>query len=298
MSGGNAGYRRRSRRVLEKAIAELMPKTTKPGNKDIPPSGMQAGKSKARSWEIGIGFLCELLIFLYPFGAEQMNLPHNYWVGLFSWLFGTGIAIRIFWIFPWTAGIGRKLKASISAIIVILFVVFTWNPVREAYRKSFLEIRKGPLEEWQQVAILTTISQYPGHKVLILASIGEETAAYANQFRDLFSKAGWVVAGPNPAPINQVSFNVQVSIDSYVERHQGADEIRSTFDSARIRHRPVTHDPNIPRDWIVLWVGAKPLEDEPNHLPLQVPPDTFVARKTWLCRIFHFGCKTLLFEVR
>jgi hypothetical protein len=28
--------------------------------------------------ELGIEFVVELLLFLYPYGAEQMNLPHNF----------------------------------------------------------------------------------------------------------------------------------------------------------------------------------------------------------------------------
>jgi len=36
--------------------------------------------------ELGIEFLSELLLFLYPFGAEQMNLPHNFWLGLGCWI--------------------------------------------------------------------------------------------------------------------------------------------------------------------------------------------------------------------
>jgi hypothetical protein len=137
----------------------------------------------------------------------------------------------------------------------------------------------GPLKEWQQVLILTAISQYPGHKVLILSGVGDETAAYANQFRDLFQKAKWIVDGPKPAPIDQVVFDVQFSIDPYIFTHPEVQPILSAFDSARIRHRPGTHDPNIPTDWVVLWVGARPPEGEPQHIPLQVPPGTLGDRK-------------------
>lgn len=32
--------------------------------------------------ELGIEFVVEWLLFLYPYGAEQMNLPHNFYLGL------------------------------------------------------------------------------------------------------------------------------------------------------------------------------------------------------------------------
>jgi hypothetical protein len=142
------------------------------------------------------------------------------------------------------------------------------------YKKEHTPV-PGRLQEWQQTILLTTFSQYPGHKVLILAGVGDETAAYANQFKDLFQKSGWIVDGPKRAPINQVVFDVQLSRDQYIETHPEVPIIVSTFVSARIRHRPGTHDPGIPSDWLVLWVGAKAPDGEPDHIPLQVPPGTF-----------------------
>ena len=68
--------------------------------------GMKKEKNGDRSngpisVELGIEFLCELLLFLYPYGADQMNLPRNFWVGLGCWVFGAAIAVRMFWIFPY-----------------------------------------------------------------------------------------------------------------------------------------------------------------------------------------------------
>lgn len=126
---------------------------------------------------------------------------------------------------------------------------------------------------------MTTLSQYPGHQILILAGVGEETGAYANQFRDIFRRAGWIVDGPKPAPINQVVFDIQLSRDEYVGTHPEVSTIVSSFVSARIRHRPGTHDPGVPSDWLVLWVGAKAPEGEPDHIPLQVPQGTFPTKQ-------------------
>jgi hypothetical protein len=172
--------------------------------------------------------------------------------------------------------------AVVVGILTIISIVSVLIPHFYSAPKSVeqgpaasIKIGSGPLAEWQQVLVLTTISQFPGHKVLILAGIGDETAAYAAQFRDLFLKASWIVDGPRPAPINQVVFDVQVSMDQYIFTHPEVQNILSALDSARIRHRPGTHDPNIPSDWLVLWIGARAPANEPDHLPLQVPPETF-----------------------
>jgi hypothetical protein len=84
--------------------------------------------------ELGIEFLSELLLFLYPFGAEQMNLPHNFWLGLGCWNGGAVIAIRMFWIFPHWVTERTKLERSLIALIFLgLFTVAVYRPVVEAY---------------------------------------------------------------------------------------------------------------------------------------------------------------------
>lgn len=55
---------------------------------------------KHHKLELGIELCLELAIALYQLGAEQMDLPHNFWIGLVSWTVATGLAIRMFWIFP------------------------------------------------------------------------------------------------------------------------------------------------------------------------------------------------------
>jgi NhaP-type Na+/H+ or K+/H+ antiporter len=76
-------------------------------------------ESNKTTIELGIEFVVELLLFLYPYGAEQMNLPHNFWLGLGCWVIGTAIAIRMFWIFPvWTHRLTRLEKGLIAFILV------------------------------------------------------------------------------------------------------------------------------------------------------------------------------------
>jgi hypothetical protein len=83
-----------------------------------------------------------------------------------------------------------KTESTIAFVLVIagVFAVgggaLAWV-VDQGYKNS-AEYKKehkgapGPLAEWQQTLILTTLSQFPGHKILILAGVGEETAAYAS----------------------------------------------------------------------------------------------------------------------
>ena len=92
---------------------------------------------KDRGLELGVEFLFELLIFFYPFGADQMGIPHNFWLGFISWIAGLLIALRIFWIFPWWADrLSVRRKASISIATVLLFGLIVWKPVQSAYDRA------------------------------------------------------------------------------------------------------------------------------------------------------------------
>jgi hypothetical protein len=166
---------------------------------------------------------------------------------------------------------------TISAVLIYvgLYGIHVWlRPETEAVQLS--PSAPGPLAEWQRTLVLTTLSQFPGHKVLILAGVGEETTAYANQWHDLFKTAKWVVAGPRPAPIDQVVLDVSIGLDLRINSHPEVTTILSGFTSAGIKHRPGgMRSPNIPDDWLVLWVGSKSPADEPLFKPLEVPKGTF-----------------------
>ena len=90
--------------------------------------------------ELGFEFLAELLIFIYPYGADQMGLQHNFWLGLACWIVGTVIAVRIFWIFPlWENRLSRVTKGLISGIVVATLVLVFFKPITIAYGKRNLE---------------------------------------------------------------------------------------------------------------------------------------------------------------
>jgi len=94
--------------------------------------------------ELGIEFCLELAIGLYQLGAEQMELPHNFWIGLFLWIAATGLALRMFWIFPKIEKWRWEMKLSIATIAVIIFIVLAWKPIRAAYRKGSVSPASAP----------------------------------------------------------------------------------------------------------------------------------------------------------
>jgi hypothetical protein len=86
--------------------------------------------------ELGIEFLAEVLLFLYPYGAEQMNMPHNFWLGLSCWIFGALLAVRMFWIFPaWVPNRSTLEKVLISVLFLSALSYLLYGPVAMAYSK-------------------------------------------------------------------------------------------------------------------------------------------------------------------
>jgi hypothetical protein len=86
--------------------------------------------------ELGIELLVELLLFLLPYGAEQMDLPHSFWLGLLCWLCAVAIAVRMFWIFPlWVPHRTELEKGLIVFVGVGLFCAIFYSPVVTAYKK-------------------------------------------------------------------------------------------------------------------------------------------------------------------
>lgn len=93
--------------------------------------------TQRRGLELGVEFCLELAIVLYQLGAEQMDLPHNFWVGLVCWIVGLGIALRMLWIFPAFDRIRWPTKTLVSVVIAGIFVRFMWVPVNTAYRQQY-----------------------------------------------------------------------------------------------------------------------------------------------------------------
>ncbi len=117
------------------------------------------------------------------------------------------------------------------------------------------------LSEWQRGQIISEISQFPGKKILIMASSGGNTWAYAQDFRSAFTSGRWNVQGPNHVlPSYERIIDVQVSINGKLgtPRKPEVSAVMNGFKKAGIKHgERTTLDPDIRPDLILLWVRAK-----------------------------------------
>ncbi|MFZ0084531.1 MAG: hypothetical protein WAK78_04505 [Candidatus Acidiferrales bacterium] len=111
------------------------------------------GLSRGQAWELGIEFLAELLLFSLPYGADQMGLPHNFWLDLVCWGFAVIVFVRMFWIFPlWAARLSRLEKGLMSFIAVSLFVLIFYKPVLTAYERHETDSVSTPAAKGQDQA--------------------------------------------------------------------------------------------------------------------------------------------------
>ena len=128
------------------------------------------------------------------------------------------------------------------------------------------------LSEFQFAGLVALLSPHRGQRVVILASPGEETLAYANDFRRLKS-ARWRVRGPVPAPTNQIAGNLQLSINNTVPADGNLPApfiaLRGGLDFIGARSRQMfILDGDIEPGLIVLWVGPKtPANEWPGLRP-------------------------------
>jgi hypothetical protein len=159
-----------------------------------------------------------------------------------------------------------------------------WSNQRERNQSMYVTaLGRGPverkagwrrLEDWQKVRLIATLSRDPNHKVLILASSGDETWAYAEDFRDVFLKGQWRVTGPESAPIDQAAMDIQLSISEKYWASQPPryfEAVRGVMKLIGLKQRTgYVFDPSASPDELVLWVGAKSLDSQnpDNYLPL------------------------------
>src|SRR5947209_547943 len=106
---------------------------------------------KNHALELSIEFVVELLLFLFPYGADQMGLPHSFLLGFLCWIVGAAIGLRMFWIFPlWTDRLTWAQKSLICILLLLLFVGIVYKPVLAAYRKQSVEQEAATPKETQQ----------------------------------------------------------------------------------------------------------------------------------------------------
>ncbi len=119
-----------------------------------------SGSPQKHRLELGVEFLTGFVLFLYPYGAEQMGLPHNFWLGLSFWIGATVIATRMFWIIPlWADRLSRLQKGLVALILWAALIFVSYTPVLTAYRNSNLPesdieikaVKFGPLAPGQPI---------------------------------------------------------------------------------------------------------------------------------------------------
>lgn len=84
-----------------------------------------------RKPELSVDSFIAIVVFILPFGMEQMGIPKSFVVGLVSWAAGIALIFRVFWI---TASKLTRLVRTLAicaAACVVIFVAYT--PVTRAY---------------------------------------------------------------------------------------------------------------------------------------------------------------------
>jgi hypothetical protein len=191
------------------------------------------------------------------------------------------------------------LWARVLAVVAIL-IIATWQAIAtanaqrgqerrdQALREYIAALAPPPdpgvvspanrtLSEFQFAGLVAILSPFRGQRVVILATRGDETAAYAEEFCRVFRAASWWVVGPRPAPTDQVAGNLQLSINNRITADGDLPPdyrapfmaLRSGLDfiGARSRQKFV-FDPAVPIGVIVLWVGPKtPANEWPGLRP-------------------------------
>jgi predicted secreted Zn-dependent protease len=114
------------------------------------------------------------------------------------------------------------------------------------------------LSEWQKVMLTSELAHHPGNKILILVSRGEETLAYANDFRDVFLAAKWKPEGPTLAPPELSIMDVRLAADNAGTPRPGVLSVLAALKTAQVKSaQRYVLDEHIARDSMVLWVGSQ-----------------------------------------
>lgn len=94
-------------------------------------------KKRPVAAELSIELILGILLVLYPYGADQMGLPHNFWVGVCCWIAATALGVRMFWIFPLRSWRLTTLeKGLVSFIALAAFALVFRQPVLDAYHRQ------------------------------------------------------------------------------------------------------------------------------------------------------------------
>ena len=114
------------------------------------------------------------------------------------------------------------------------------------------------LSEWQKVMLTGVLSQHPGTKILILVSRGDDTLAYANDFREVLLAANWKPEGPKLAPPDLLVMDVRLAADNAGTPRPAVSNFLAALKTAQIKcAQRYVLDEHIARDSMVVWVGSQ-----------------------------------------
>jgi hypothetical protein len=121
------------------------------------------------------------------------------------------------------------------------------------------------------------LSRFKGQKLVILASTGEETWSFANEFKRLLSgkEVGWNVEGPIKAPIDQRVMDIQLSMDEDSFGGKESDAVMTLKDALNftrlVARKTIVADPAIYPHEIGMWIGPASPGGEVNIIvPLEI----------------------------
>lgn len=157
--------------------------------------------------ELTADFFFTLLFFFIPYGAEQMNLPHLFFIGLGCWVIAIAIVIRMFWIFPlWAKHLSQFRKGLIALVFIGVFVTLFYKPVMTAYRNGDV---KGQEKKPIPQAALSQSTQIQGNDNTAgnIDQNGNQNTAVignGNQVTNNYARgpklSGWLVPGSGATP--------------------------------------------------------------------------------------------------
>jgi hypothetical protein len=141
MSGGNSHDRKKFETAVERETEKRLstvPHPHQPTTKSetVPViQNLNAMRQPNHKFELGIELCLELGIALYQLGADQMDLPHNFYIGLVSWLVATALAVRMFWILPALETVKWYVKFVIATSVLTVMFFMARDPVMDSYKR-------------------------------------------------------------------------------------------------------------------------------------------------------------------
>lgn len=232
-------------------------------------------------WDRRIG-IASLIVGLFSIFSFYL-LPDQKWIGWIS-LFatvalGAGLLILEIPVFAKGTRMTLVLAVAVGASIGGIAAAIAWKAVNDpAKRESAGEARPSAadlaaelakrlpapartgrqLSEWQKVMLTSELAHHAGNKILILVSRGDDTLAYANDFREVFLGANWKPEGPKLAPPELSVMDVRLAADNAGTPRPAVLSVLAALKTAQVKSaQRYVLDEHVARDSMVLWVGSQ-----------------------------------------